>query len=260
MTGVWERRLRRAEFLAKEWPFAEEILRFFAALTGFQRDVHLLVSDPLVRCALDDDDVRPMLPAAARLFDLVQEVGPPELARAAAELEKAPEEEKRRLLLDFLHRPSGLEAVTAFFPQVLLQPHAMLRAEAGPGGDADLPSGTCPGCGRAPLAGVLREDRQAETVRRSLVCSFCALEWSFPRVVCPRCREERPEKMPRLTAREIPWVRVEGCDTCGTYLKAVDLTLAPDAEPVVDELASTPLDLIARERGYARLASNLAGM
>ena len=66
--------------------------------------------------------------------------------------------------------------------------------------------------------------------------------------------------MPRYTAQEIPWVRVEACDSCMKYLKAVDLTKNPDAEPIVDELASTPLDIIARERGYTKLVPNLAGV
>lgn len=256
MSDVWERRLRRAEVLAKEWPFAEEVLRFFSVLTEFQRDVARLVSDPLVRCALDDGDVLPLLPAAMKLFDLVQESGPPGLARAAAELERAPEAEQLRLL----RHPEGLDAVTAFFPRVILQPRGMLRADPGPAGDVDLAAGACPRCGGAPLMSVLREDRQAETVRRTLLCAACSLEWSFPRVVCPRCREERPEQLPRYTAAEIPWMRVEACDTCRTYLKAADLTVDARAEPVVDELASVPLDVIARERGYSKLAANLAGV
>ena len=73
-------------------------------------------------------------------------------------------------------------------------------------------------------------------------------------------REEKPEKLPRYTAQEIPWMRVEACDSCGKYLKSVDLTLNWDAEPVVDELASTPLDVIAHEHGYAKIAPNLAGI
>jgi FdhE protein len=79
-------------------------------------------------------------------------------------------------------------------------------------------------------------------------------------VVCPRCREERPEKLPRYTAQEIPWMRVEACDTCRTYLKSADLTVNAHVEPVVDELASVPLDVIAREAGYSKLAANLAGV
>ena len=258
MTDVWERRLRRAEQLEKEWPFARDILRFFRTLTDFQREVYRLVSDPAIHCALDDGDLLPLLPPAMKLFDLVQEHGPKELAQAAGDLERAPQEEKLRLLSDYLHRPGDLDAVASFFPRVLLQPRAL--ATAGPAADADLPSGSCPGCGRSPLASVLREDKQAETVRRSLVCSFCSAEWDFPRVLCPRCREERPEKLPRFTAIEVPWMRVDACDTCRTYLKSVDLTRNPDAEPVVDELASTPLDVIARERGYTKLAPNLAGL
>ena len=258
MTDVWERRLRRAAQLEKEWPFALDLLRFFRSLTEFQREVHRLVSDPAIRCALDDDDLLPLLPPAMKLFDLVQEHGPPELARRAAELEKAPEDLKIRLLSEFLHRPGEMDAVTAFFPRVLLQPRAMLQAARG--GDSDLPSGACPSCGRAPLVSVLREDKLAETLRRTLACSFCSTEWDFPRVVCPKCREERPEKLPRFTAMEIPWMRVDACDTCRAYLKSVDLTKCPDAEPEVDELASTPLDVIAHEHGYSKLAPNLAGL
>jgi formate dehydrogenase maturation protein FdhE len=55
-------------------------------------------------------------------------------------------------------------------------------------------------------------------------------------------------------------MRVEACDSCGKYLKSVDLTLNWDAEPVVDELASTPLDVIAHEHGYVKIAPNLAGI
>ena len=64
----------------------------------------------------------------------------------------------------------------------------------------------------------------------------------------------------RYTAQEIPWMRVEACDSCKKYLKSVDLTLNWEAEPIVDELASTPLDVIAREHGYTKIAPNLAGI
>lgn len=147
----------------------------------------------------------------------------------------------------------------AFFARALLQPLAEKSApQWRPRADAEAPG--CPRCGGRPLAGILREDREAEALRRTLLCSFCLSEWDFPRVLCPACREERPEKLPRLEAREIPWIRVEACDACGKYLKAVDLSKEPGAEPVVDELASTPLDLLARERGYEKIAPNLAGL
>lgn len=130
-------------------------------------------------------------------------------------------------------------------------------------GRADRPEppgeGRCPACNRPPLVSILREDKSAETVRRTLLCSGCLGEWDFPRVVCPECREERPEKLPRFTAEEIPWIRVEACELCRKYLKSVDLSKHPEADPLVDDLGSTPLDIIARERGYSKISPNLAG-
>jgi FdhE protein len=52
-------------------------------------------------------------------------------------------------------------------------------------------------------------------------------------------------------------VRIEACDTCRTYLKTVDLSKDGLAVPLVDDLASLPLDLWARAEGYARLKANL---
>jgi len=52
---------------------------------------------------------------------------------------------------------------------------------------------------------------------------------------------------------------VECCDSCKTYIKTIDLTKNGRAEPVVDELASAPLDLWARERSFAKLQSNVLG-
>jgi len=117
-----------------------------------------------------------------------------------------------------------------------------------------------PHAGCVPAVAVLREDLEAVAVRRGLVCAVCAEEKPHARLACPACGEEDPAKLPRFTAREIPWIRIDACDACRTYLKAVDLSKEPDAEPVVDELASTPLDVIARERGYAKITPNLAGL
>jgi formate dehydrogenase maturation protein FdhE len=50
------------------------------------------------------------------------------------------------------------------------------------------------------------------------------------------------------------------CDACKTYIKRIDLTKNGRAEPLVDELASAPLDLWAREPGCTKLQSNLLGM
>jgi FdhE protein len=88
---------------------------------------------------------------------------------------------------------------------------------------------------------------------------LCAHEWLFRRIYCPACGEEREPQMAFYSAPEIAHVRVDVCDTCHTYLKSIDLTKTGLAVAVVDELATIPLDLWAREHGYEKLQINLLG-
>ena len=76
----------------------------------------------------------------------------------------------------------------------------------------------------------------------------------------PGCGEEDNGKLPVYTAAEFDYIRVECCDTCKSYIKTVDLTKNGRAEPVVDEIASAPLDLWAQEHGYSKLQLNVVGL
>ena len=115
----------------------------------------------------------------------------------------------------------------------------------------------CPYCGEKPVAAVLRPE--GDGGKRFLLCSLCSTEWEFRRLLCPECGEEDKEKLPVYTAEEFPHVRVEACDTCRVYMKAIDLTKNGLAVPEVDELASIALDLWAREKGYTKLQMNALG-
>ncbi len=119
-------------------------------------------------------------------------------------------------------------------------------------------SAICPWCNRKPALGVLRQ--QGDGGQRNLICGFCLAEWPFRRVVCAGCGEEHPTKLPVYTAAEMPHIRVECCDSCHGYIKSVDLTKNGLADPLVDELASIPLNLWAQEHGYAKFHLNLLGM
>ena len=55
-------------------------------------------------------------------------------------------------------------------------------------------------------------------------------------------------------------IRIEACDSCGHYLKGIDLTRLGLAVPLVDEVAAAPLDLWAREQGYTKVELNLVGL
>lgn len=147
--------------------------------------------------------------------------------------------------------PSSPEAT--FFWRILHQPGAESLAKS-----TGASGGKCPSCGSKPVVGVLRGE--GDGARRALLCSLCALEWPYRRVICPNCGEEDKEKLPVYLAEQIPHVRVEACDTCRTYLKSVDLTKDGFAVPVVDEIATVALNLWADEHGYTKIETNILGM
>lgn len=253
MADVFEKRLRRAEHLAQEWPFAAELLRFYSGIFRIQQAVYL-----------DRGPSGPLL-FMDQLIVWIEQHGFPHLVEAAETLKPLSFPERVKAFGEFLELDPAIPVAEPdnFLWMVLAQSSEMrssLDPRKPPEPPPPEPARACPRCRRCPVVSLLREDKAAETVRRSLVCSRCCLEWDFPRVLCPNCDEEHPEKLPRYTAQEIPWMRVEACDTCRKYLKSVDLTLNWDADPVVDELASTPLDVIAREHGYTKIAPNLAGI
>jgi FdhE protein len=84
--------------------------------------------------------------------------------------------------------------------------------------------------------------------------------WPFQRIACPNCGEVDPRKLPYYSAEEFPNLRVECCDSCKRYLKAVDMTRDRRPVPPVDELAAIPLDLWAWEQNYVKIQPNLAGI
>jgi FdhE protein len=59
------------------------------------------------------------------------------------------------------------------------------------------------------------------------------------------------------SASKFEVVRVESCETCGTYIKTVDLTKNGLAIPEVDELAAIALTLWADEQGYTKISRNI---
>jgi FdhE protein len=145
-----------------------------------------------------------------------------------------------------------------FLVLAFIQPYAEFARSRAPLQLEGYTSLLCPFCNRKPALGVLRQ--QGDAGRRSLQCGVCLTEWEFRRVICPGCGQEDHAKLPVYTAAELPYIRVECCDACKTYIKCIDLTKNGLANPLVDELASVPLSLWAQEHGYAKLHPNLLGM
>lgn len=245
--SAWDRRIGRAEELARTCPPAAELLRFYAEIARLQKAIY-----ERLRSAPASSDVSALLPHFPSLLSLVKRIGPAPLAQAADEL--APDPARWCALLTASEN-AGSEG--EFFARCLLQPYTEDLASR-----SDIAVGvvqpTCPFCRHKPVAAILRGE--GDGAKRSLLCSLCATEWEFRRLLCPNCAEESEPKLPVYTAQEFPHVRIEACDSCRTYIKSVDLTKNGLAVPIVDELATISLNLWADERGYAKLQLNLLGI
>jgi FdhE protein len=136
---------------------------------------------------------------------------------------------------------------------MLLQPLAEQCAHAA-SGQRNGHDNRCPFCEQRPSTGVLRDAGQG--TRRALVCGLCFTEWAFERIVCPSCGERRFDALPVYTAEQVAGARIDGCDSCGVYLKTIDASQDGTAVPEVDDLATLTLDLWARQHGYQRFRTS----
>jgi FdhE protein len=107
------------------------------------------------------------------------------------------------------------------------------------------PHGNCPLCGGEPDLSIIT--RAAD---RLLLCSRCTTRWTFDQLTCPFCLNSDRRRMTSFATRD-GWYRLNGCDVCQRYVKAFDGRNASRAVmPVVDSIATLPLDAAAVQKGY----------
>jgi formate dehydrogenase accessory protein FdhE len=280
----WDRRIRRATELSSTYPFGAEGLRFYARVATFQKSLYAEVQKALKdspkisadRPLRDELDFFVLLPHFSPFLSLIQQIAPAPLARAAAGLAQKGPAAWQHAIEDFWHQDPELASAMddteelrtsdsldttssdRLLAWIFLQPYAEYLANHRESTIVDGTPSTCPLCGGRPIVGVLRSE--GEGAKKSLICMLCAHEWNFRRIYCPACGEEREPQMAFYSAPEIAHVRVDVCDTCHTYLKNIDLTKTGLAVPIVDELATIPLDLWAVEHGYKKLQANILGI
>jgi FdhE protein len=255
----WDERIARARALAADAPHASTILSFYADLAGFQKR--------LTRHAPPTDLAGAAGVAAASIGEFLEWLcgnAPAPLASAAAGGRARPVQDWIALMEQRIETGESEEdGPTAFIVEAVLQPFAeqvvrltpdatdgAVRLKPDPAYDA-----RCPGCASLPVVAALREEGQG--ARRSLVCGLCFTEWAYPRIQCPSCKENRFDALPVYTSEVQANARIDACDSCRAYVKTVDMSKDGLAVPIVDDLASLPLDLWARDRGYQRLYPNL---
>jgi len=254
----WDRRRRRARQLADRYPFAEQVLTFYAALSDPQEAACLeALESPLDPSGLAAYVAARVLP---KIVAVTVAEGPDSLRAASAQRIEPGD-------------PGGLiRAWLAGEPQSPVETF-LARAAAGPvlearGADIgatkreiDIAS-PCPQCGGQPQLAYFMDSGEAlTTAPRCLTCSRCALSWVFERMTCPACGEGSTDKLVVYAdAERFPHLRVDGCESCHRYLVTVDLRKDAEAVPVVDELAALPLELHAQERGLTKIVPNLMGI
>jgi FdhE protein len=241
----WARRGARAGDLARLWPAGAGALRLLEAIAPRQGEIERRLAD-----AARFEPAGAAREAAAILEVVAAHAPGPAAGQATAWRERGASGIEPRLAA-FWSGDRG-DPLDDHLAKLIVQPYAAALARSG--------AGACPFCAIRPAVSVLRDDAEAGATVRSLVCSVCFTERGAARILCPACGEDRPEKLPRLSAEEIPWIRIEACESCGRYLKSIELSREPQAEPIADELGSVVLDAAALDRGWEKIEPNLAGV
>lgn len=104
----------------------------------------------------------------------------------------------------------------------------------------------CALCGGEPDFAVI-----TPAAERHLICGRCTLRWKFEPLTCPYCRNGDRSRVTSFATSDGRY-RVYACDVCKRYLKAYDARRASrPVMPVVDTVATLPLDAAAMQRGYS---------
>ena len=276
-SGKWDARIARARELVSAYPSATEGLKFYGHIAQFQKSLY---EELETQCgtaqvarlpgALQRElDLFVLLPRFAAFLAVIEKNSPAPLAGAAAELRAGGSRRWQEILEGFWHTEHGTElrgSVQDSVPETsqsllawaFLQTYAEYLADYTVHPPLHATPPVCPLCSSKPLVGVLRPE--GDGGKRFLICSLCATEWEYRRLVCAGCGEEDVQKLAVYSAKEIPHVRVEACDTCHQYIKTIDLTKDGHGVPVVDELATIPLNLWATDHSYSKIRTNLLGI
>jgi hypothetical protein len=103
----------------------------------------------------------------------------------------------------------------------------------------------CALCGGEPDLAVI-----TPSAERHLICGRCSLRWKFESLTCPYCRNSDRSRITSFATTDGKY-RVYACDVCQRYLKAYDGRRATrPVMPIVDSVATLPLDAAAMQRGY----------
>ena len=112
--------------------------------------------------------------------------------------------------------------------------------------------GYCPMCGSLPSLSLLKE----EVGKRYLFCSHCGYQWRIDRLFCPFCENNDQESLHYFYGEGEETHRIDFCDKCHQYIKTIDYRNLQESDPVLEDLATLHLDILAIQKGYKRPVPN----
>jgi len=143
----------------------------------------------------------------------------------------------------------GFLVQSAMTPSLAATAEALAEPRAEPERAEIWRHGHCPLCGSLPLLGELRSKEGF----KYMTCSFCGHAYRVPRLSCVFCGEDDTDKLAFFSADEEPGYRVEVCKSCSRYVKVADFRkMDRKPLPLLDDLESLALDILAAREGYAR--------
>jgi len=134
---------------------------------------------------------------------------------------------------------------------LLARPYFLALRSSYPLDGSEWTNGRCPLCSaQTALASIV------EGPKRQLHCSFCATTGSHRFIGCPNCDSDDSSRLTTIESEDEPGFRVITCDACHTYVKVLDYSILKKMSVDLADLASLPLDIVAQEKGYRRMAPN----
>ena len=207
--------------------------------------------------------------SSVKLFETLCQVGRDANPHMAEQLKKIKEAiddkriELKKLLrgglkeqrMEEIVEESGLDKnVFLFLIQCSIRPSieagvGQLRSELDP---ETWLKGYCPMCGSLPFLSLLKE----EVGKRYLLCSFCGYQWRMDRISCPFCKNKDQESLHFFYGEGEETHRIDLCDKCRQYIKTIDYRNLQESDPVLEDLATLHLDILASQKGYKRSVPN----
>ena len=207
--------------------------------------------------------------SSVKLFETLCQVGRDANPHMAEQLKKIKEAiddkriELKKLLrgglkeqrMEEIVEESGLDKnVFLFLIQCSIRPSieagvGQLRSELDP---ETWLKGYCPMCGSLPFLSLLKE----EEGKRYLLCYYCSYQWRIDRLICPFCNNKEQEFLQYFCGEGEEVYRIDLCDKCHQYIKTIDYRTLEESDPVLEDLATLHLDLLASQKGYKRPVPN----